>query len=125
MSVIYLAARFERQDELRAYAAALRASGHTVTSRWLDAPGLQLGCGTEASWAALDIEDITRAGLFVLFTDHEMGRGGKDFETGLALATGCAVRLVGPRVHVFHWLPSIVQCETVAEFLNAMGAPPP
>lgn len=120
MSCIYLAARFERQAELRGYAAALRGAGHTVTSRWLDQDGPAVG-ERPGECAANDLDDISRSHWFVLFTDHEPGRGGKDFEMGWALATGCHhLRIVGPRVHVFHWLPAIVQYASVAEFLEAM-----
>ena len=121
MATIYLAARFERQAEMRGYAARLRAAGHVVTSRWLESPGPAVP-EDAAERAAMDLDDIVAARWFVIFTDSEMSRGGKDFETGWALCLGVPVRIVGPRVHVFHYLPAIVQYETVAEFMDAMGA---
>jgi hypothetical protein len=122
MSTLYLAARFERQDELRGYAARLRAAGHVVTSRWLDVTGKPPVPTDSAECARVDLDDILAARWFVLFTDDEPGRGGKDFETGWALALGVSVRIVGPRVHVFHYLPAITCYDTVDEFMAAMGA---
>jgi len=121
MATLYLAARFERQPELRVYAARLRAAGHVVTSRWLEQDGPAVPTDA-AVRAAQDLVDIEYAWWFVLFTDELLGRGGKDFEMGWALHHGLHLRLVGPRVHVFHHLPAVVQYETVDEFLEAMGA---
>jgi hypothetical protein len=120
MSTLYLASRFERQAELRVYAALLREVGHTVTSRWLEHDGPAVG-ESPARCAGQDMIDIDLADWFVLFTDLEIGRGGKDFEMGWALHHGLKLLLVGPRVHVFHYLPAIVHYETVTEFMAAMG----
>ena len=50
---IYLAARYDRQAELRGYREQLMGAGHVVTSRWLDglAPGAP-ACRCENSTAA-------------------------------------------------------------------------
>jgi len=121
MSTLYLAARFERQAELRGYADRLCASGHVVTSTWLEQEGLAIG-KHPARCAEQDLVDIEHAGWFVLFTDDEPGRGGKDFETGWAMHHGLHLRLVGPRINVFHYLPAITCYDTVDEFMAAMGA---
>ena len=122
MATIYLAARFERQAELRVYRDRLRAAGHVLTSRWLDVTGKPPVPTDSAEYAQVDLDDIAHARWFVLFTDDVPGRGGKDFETGWALALGVPVRIVGPRVHVFHYLPAVTCYDTVAEFMAAMGA---
>jgi len=119
---VYLAARFERQAEILAIAKLLRASGLTVTSRWLTVDGLALGHGVEAECAARDVEDILAADTLVVFTDAAPGRGGKDFETGIAYQRGLAVIVCGPRVHVFHHLPRVRWVPTVAELLYELGA---
>jgi len=121
VSTLYLAARFERQDEMRVYRDRLELAGHVVTSRWLDEPGPAVP-EYPAEAAQMCLEDIARSRWFVIFTDREMGRGGKDFETAWALTQCLGVRIVGPRVHVFHFLPAIVQYDTVDEFLETMGA---
>jgi len=121
MSTLYLASRFERQAELLVYRDRLERSGHVVTSRWLDAPGPAVP-DDAALMAECDLADIAKADWFVLFSDDQLGRGGKDFEMGWAAHHGLRLRIVGPRVHVFHFLPAIVQYETVDEFLETMGA---
>ena len=120
MSTLYLAARFG-QAELRGYAARLRAAGHVVTSRWLDAPGPAVG-EHPAEAAQMCLEDMSVSGWFALFTDAVMGRGAKDSEMGWALHHGLHLRLVGPRINVFHYLPAITCYDSVDEFMSAMWA---
>ena len=105
---IYVAARFERQAEARDVAGELDAAGFIVTSRWLFSPGLQMGDPESAAhWAKLDLSDVSRADVYLLLSDSELGRGGKDFEGGFAYANGMRIVVVGPAAHVFHYLPSV------------------
>lgn len=105
---LYLAGRYGRRLELRAYAEQLRAIGHTVTSRWLD-------CEHEAfddaptreqmlDWAEDDTSDINDADVFVAFTeapDSQYGRGGRHVEFGYALAMGKYTVRIGPVENIF------------------------
>lgn len=114
---IYLAACFSRREELRSYAAELRAHGFVVTSRWLDS---QAKLRTEelrrdgrgATVARMDLDDLRDTDICVAFTEAvdagERGRGGRHTELGIALGLGQLVLVVGPREHVFHCLPEVV-----------------
>jgi hypothetical protein len=112
---IYVAAAFQRQDEMRGVRDVLQALGHEVTSRWLD----ETATGPEglsslpdpavgAPYALVDIEDLAAADTVISFTyEADSGRGGRHVEFGLAIAYGKRIILVGPRQHVFHCLPQV------------------
>jgi len=113
---IHVAARFERQAEARAIADELLAAGYHVTSRWLFAPGLQMGDPVAAQrWALIDLGDVKRADVYLLLSDEVLGRGGKDFEGGFAFAHGMRLVVVGPPAHVFHCLPGVCRLRDVDE----------
>jgi hypothetical protein len=117
MTRIYLAARYSRNAEMRGVRDVLEALGHEVTSRWIDQRGGNLleslvaaelnanpdGC---AQYAAIDVDDLTRAETVISFTSAEGGgKGGRHIEFGLALGLGKHLVIVGPRENVFHTLP--------------------
>lgn len=109
---IYLAARFDRRDELRGYRDDLVAQGHVVTSRWLDEEGQEESANPDilaenpdkyVQFAEKDIKDIIAAELLVMFTSVEGGGwGGHHTEFGFALGRIKPVAIIGPRVNVFH-----------------------
>lgn len=113
---VYLAAAYERQEEMRGVRDVLTAFGHEVMSRWIDqeASGQTEAAGAEvlnkapaayAQFAHKDIEDLRRADTVISFTGGEHpGRGGHHIEFGLALAFGKQLVVVGPRENVFHSL---------------------
>ena len=129
MTAIYLSGQFEDGLALCDVRRDLEASGHQVTSRWLDAAAAGPATaqsdaeGAAARLAAIarqDFEDIARADVVVVFNPPQactVGRGGRHVETGYALALGKRVVLVGSRGNVFHWLPEI----TVVPDWNALG----
>jgi hypothetical protein len=102
---IYLATRFSQRERMMEYRTILQASGHEVTSRWLDfidtlpdeahydaeKHGLD-GSGhvhdpeLRQTIAAMDIEDVMRADAIMLFTRHLGRRGGMFVEFGAAIA---------------------------------------
>ncbi|MEM9565524.1 MAG: hypothetical protein AAGA93_23075 [Actinomycetota bacterium] len=105
---VYLAARFERRDELNGYRAELEAAGLEVTSRWLTDPTPEL---TDEAWrqlAAKDVEDIRRAGGLVLFAESGgSGGGGRQVEFGVALGFGKRLIVVGEPENLFHRLAEV------------------
>lgn len=110
---VYLAAAFERQQELRAYREALSARGIEVTSRWLDIEGSSQVDGTaeceedaRAVHAQEDLDDVAAADALISFTGTS-GRGGRHVEFGFAVATGKRIMLVGQRENIFHFLPQV------------------
>lgn len=83
MSKLYLAARFDRREELRNYAAELTVLGHEVTSRWLfeehtmsNNPTTEEELQQNRSFANDDLDDIGAADIFVSFTEEKF----TDFE---------------------------------------------
>ena len=147
--IFYLAAQYNRREELCGYRSDLEARGHTVPARWL--LGEHQVHGVEAArlvqsggpvpveqarpFAEDDIEDIEACDVFVAFTapPPQSGRGGRHFESGYAWALAkweaqatCAEPLrlviVGPAENIFHSLPEWERYPTWAEFLEALDA---
>ena len=109
---IYLAGRYSRRAELAEYAKDLVKCGAEITSTWLK--GLHehrddIGAADEReNWAKEDLYDIARADTLLLFTETEpMTRGGCLVEFGVALASGKNVGIIGPKTHVFCYLPDV------------------
>ena len=99
----YLAAIYQRREELQGYMRRLEAAGHEVTSRWLKEDF------DDTDWynqAFVDCCDIAMCDLFIVFTEDKgyVGRGGKDFETGLAMGMAKPLLLIGPVQHQFYSL---------------------
>lgn len=114
---VYLAAAYERREEMQGVRDVLEAFGHEVTSRWIDqeASGQTEAAGAEqlakdpaayVKFAYKDMEDIRRAETVVSFTGAP-GRGGHHIEYGMAVASNKNLVIVGPRENVFHSLPHV------------------
>lgn len=130
MRRIYIAGPFEKRIELQAFATHLKTvENHEVTSRWLGPdwpeealnPLLSSNRARGIEYAIKDIEDITRADTFILFSDGN-GRGGRNVELGYAL---CAkniehVIIVGPPTTIFHLLPNLLQCHSAHDCITAL-----
>jgi hypothetical protein len=142
----YFASRYSRNAELRAYREELVAEfpGATVTSRWIDCHGGELGVSfTPEQLAAdpsgcwkygqADIEDLSDADTIVSFTGGG-GKGGRHVEHGIGIAYvdngpwmtphAAQFRLVviGPREHIFHCHPATEVFATWPKFLAAEAA---
>jgi hypothetical protein len=113
---LYLASRYERNEEMRLVRDRLIALGHSVCSRWIDPPEEELPVTAEElndSPASLthralkDLEDLKSADIIASFTGGG-GRGGRHVEFGIGLALGKTCVVVGPREHVFHTLPDVI-----------------
>jgi hypothetical protein len=112
---IYLAAQYERKEEMRKYRDELSSLGLNVTSRWIDNEGQDEGLGIndlDVEYrrgilpALTDTEDIARADVFIMFTNG-LGRGGHHTELGIALAMNKEIFIIGKRENVFHCLSAI------------------
>jgi nucleoside 2-deoxyribosyltransferase len=121
--LIYLAASYLRHPEMRTCRDQLEAMGHKVTSRWIEGEEIEADDGTIGAmntvsprslerFAKSDIEDIEKATCMISFTDGAAARGGRHAEFGYALALGLAMIVVGPREHIFHYLPEVEHFET-------------
>lgn len=117
---IYLAASYIRRDEMRDIAARLVHLGHIVVSRWLwinpSSPDDGVTCPDESisrTAAEQDLWDIEVSDIFICFTDGCPSRGGRNCETGYAMALGKRVMIVGQRENIFHfselveWYPNL------------------
>src|SRR5271166_2519107 len=128
---VYLAARFERQHEMRCYAEQLRAEGIEVVSTWLefDSPSLDgfSGIATErrALQAMLCVQQLVTTNVVAVFSDVPHApdsHGNKHVEMGAALALGKRVLLCGKPENNFHELPDVERfdgwCECFARILE-------
>lgn len=128
---IYLAARYSRHKEMETYAAVLEDAGHHVTSRWIhgdhDIKDSDRHKDAERNerLAIEDMTDITKSECVISFTEDPKtakskrpSKGGMHVEFGLGLALNKRMVVIGPRVHIFHWLPNVEIYDTLEAFLD-------
>ena len=116
----YLAARYNRREELEVIANSLRAYGIETIARWVF--GEEQGLSRE-SIALMDIEDIDKSEMVISFTepwDTPVVRGGRHVEFGYGLAQGKRMILIGNRENVFHWHPSVEVYANIDEFIASL-----
>lgn len=120
---VYLGGPYQWKERIEKARAEMESAGITCTSTWLNEthnPSTQLADLSEelhTRYALRDIEDISRAGYFVLFavppTDDPIPRAGRHVEFGYALALDLTIYVVGTtRENIFHYLPDIKHFET-------------
>ena len=112
---IYLASRYGRKAELKKHRKELIAMGHQCTSNWLDEEDESFDSVTDerrTEIASQDWKDVNESDLLVVFTTSSPSKGGgHHFEAGLATGWARNVIVVGPRVHVFYYLPWMIHVE--------------
>ena len=112
---VYVAADFGRIADARDVAAVCsRARGIRVTSRWHDDAGgdevnaARAGRSPDSSTASQaaerNVADIHDSDVMVVLTTGATGRGGRQFETGLAYALGKRVILIGEDLSSSHFV---------------------
>lgn len=130
---IYLAAPYGSREQIRAYASDARAVDLTVTSSWLD-EAHEINAGTQGAATALsdeqvslhaltDIGEVIGSDVLVLFTAAYVGcegGGGRHVETGVALATGIPVIVVGDPENVFHRITDQIAMRRVPDWATAL-----
>ena len=134
MKVIYMAARYDRREEIVGYANELRNNGYEVNSRWLlgthqihknaeKVDAIQQpenGITLEARpFAQDDIQDIFRCDTLIFFSEPPEAytkRGGRHVEFGMAFAWHKDIIIIGKRENVFHTLPEIKRYDTWERF---------
>ncbi len=124
---LYIAAH--SQETAKRLKDSLEARGHEVVSKWIVADtkfGLGIAAYTDKErhdLALMDEHDVRRADAVVLVAEAE-GRtvpGGKHVETGIALALGRRVFVVGRRENLFHWHPLVTVLATFDELIEVLG----
>ena len=117
----YLAARYERREEMLALAHRIEAqTGLQCIARWLsrnhdDADLCR--CAVE------DFEDVRDAHVFVAVTEDSKScwpRGGRHVEFGLALSWGKPIFILGPRENVFHHLGSVIALNSEVDLIERL-----
>ncbi len=113
---VYLAAPYPARNQIRRYADQLEQIGFTITSTWLNeqheiTPGtIDAATDLDSEQTNLhvhtDVKDVSRSDLLVLVTnsasDEYSYSGGRHVETGIALAQGIPVIVVGEPENIFH-----------------------
>lgn len=115
----YIAGPYVSRGAIRALAGDLSSLGLTPTSSWLNEP-YEVHSGTTGAATALpdeevqrltqqDLEDVEAADVFILLTPKFLridllagSSGGRHVETGIALAKGIPVIVVGEPENIFH-----------------------
>ena len=114
---IYVAAPMKEKELAREAAKQLTDAGFRVVSRWLwlhgdkpaDDSGLLYDPEVLKREATNDAQDVFNCDVFVLLNTQLRGEetSGKAVETGMAMAWGKPVILVGSPTNVFHYLDVI------------------
>ena len=117
---IYLAAQFDRMEEVEDRADTLRWWGHDTTSRWHTGieSNVMLDRAVQGElagqkFAKMDVDDVEAADAIIGFTeqpgasDAASVRGGRHIEFGYARRADKLLYVVGPRENIFHTLPGI------------------
>lgn len=112
---------------------SIQSCGHEVTSRWIISDkkfhrGPSAYSDEERTRIALmDEEDVRAATDGLILLAEEPGRfvpGGKHVETGIALALGRPVFVIGHRENIFHWHPRVTVFDSQESFLRTIGREP-
>ena len=105
----------------------LNAAGYHITSRWItEDTKFNEGIGAYSdeerrSIAEMDEEDVRAAEAGLILLAELPGKtvpGGKHVETGIAIALGRPIYVIGRRENIFHWHPSVRIFETLEQLLE-------
>jgi len=108
---------------------AVQSYGHEVTARWILSDkkfcqGLDAYSDEERTKiATMDEEDIFAATDGLILLAEEPGKlvpGGKHVETGIAIALGRPVFVIGRRENIFHWHPRVHLFDDQGAFMRAV-----
>ena len=118
MKRIYIAAPWDRRHEMPAIAWQFEEAGYEITHRWweedTDIPAELRKCA-ENDWRA-----VRTADALVVINSQPRGQetSGKAVETGLAIAYGLPIFVVGEITNIFHYLPQVRLVASVDEALE-------
>ncbi len=120
---IYVAAPWSCKAFAQSAAEKFEAAGHTITKKWWEHGEVPTYLTDDDSaddelaiQASEDLAGIMDADLFVLLNIEPSES--KCVETGLALAFGTPIIIVGRRSNLFHYLPDIPTVPDLAAALN-------
>jgi len=104
---VYLAGRTEDLAAVRTLRDRLKELGVRCTSRWLEPGGIVENPRAGALRCLMDIASADVVVLVNLKRVHRSGTGGRHVETGIALASGKPIVVLGERENVFHHMPRV------------------
>ena len=123
-----MAARMENQREAREIRHALRQADVRVDAAWIDeTPSTEKTTDEDRQRRLfMDLGDVTESDVLVLFKPSGLHRssttGGHHVEVGYALALGKPVFVIGSRENLFHWHPSVRECDSTEAAVGAILA---
>lgn len=111
----------QKQENARPVRDAVVAAGHICTASWIDLEGyasIPQGDAQRVAAATTCDREVQEAGELILVSepDGSRVRGGKHVETGMALAQGKRVHVIGDKENVFHWHPLVSVYPDLATF---------
>lgn len=130
--LVYLAASFSRQQEMRDVATALETYGVKIVSRWLN-ENQSIHTSTKDKFlrecAFTDVNDVKLADVIVRFADDlstesipsHLGTGARHFEMGLAFALGKPLIVVGKRQNIFDFLPHVTVLKDMSALIRHLS----
>ena len=126
---IYVAAPWSNRDVAATVARQLRDKGHVITHDWWSYEGEATnGMDPDDKFmkqcADDDYRAVRTADLLLLLNLQDRGKetSGKAVETGLALAWGIPIIMVGSKTNVFHYLPDIYKASSIENALEHIQA---
>ncbi len=113
---IYLAGPFKHRADFLPIRKRLQKR-HEVTARWLDIENPQGGEAAQwalhgSKWAEIDLTDIRYSDTIICAPFEGSISGGMHFEMGYAYAYNKRLCIVGNRINVFYYLPTVSNFDT-------------
>ena len=117
---VYIAGPWVERPVARSVREKCKAAGLEVTSRWLDFSGDSHDPQVFLEEALNDYDDVRRADVLLLLNLQKRGEetSGKAVETGMALAWGKTVYMVGSWSNIFHFHPRVKRFELVEDAIK-------
>jgi nucleoside 2-deoxyribosyltransferase len=97
----------------------LELADHEIVSRWVNMPFNPTESHTvdeRKAIAKMDADDVAACDCLILLSGPAKYSGGKFVESGIALALGKRVVVVGARENMLLWHPAVEQIDDVREF---------
>jgi len=129
---IYLAARFDRKDEMKKLSLIILSLGIGVTSRWLDEEPSPSSEGAKERFlmdtAQMDADDVFAADILVRFSDDLSTptipsgwcTASRMEDTGMAHAWGKRIVIVGGKQSLFDRFSNRIHVQDVTELLDQL-----
>ena len=120
----------QNKYEAQQVAVLLTKAGHELTSNWAFSVApfhtWALSVEERKKIAIDDIEDVKQAvdGVVLIANEMKLCPGGKHTETGVALALGRRVYVLGEPENIFHWHPLVTVCTDMAALLAELQKTP-